>query len=195
MKYILFIFIGFISFNLSAQNQDSHFDGRIKIGNNAALAEEGMIRYNAQTGIFEGYSWQQWRPLTNSCICPYIIAPFNDEGHFGNYSLNNNKIQMTIEFSHRMNPASFVYGTNVLVSGTAESSSGGTLTWRNNNTILVIETNEYWTGLAESCFDGWDLQILGTGLNGVQGINGTDLDGDRDGCCGGDYSIHFSILC
>ncbi len=169
--------------------------GRVRIGDDQSTPLEGMIRFDQGAKTFEGYNGTTWVSLSQHCACPFVMDPFGESTSSNFEILMSGMVRITIDFSHRMSTTSFQYGTNVIVSGTGGTSAGGTLSWTNNNTRLIIETTDPWTDFVTSCFDGFDLTILGSGVSPATGENGSPLDGDRDGCCGGDYSIHFMILC
>ena len=194
MKMLVILFISVLGLHLSAQNASTVLVGKLTLGNDNTDAIAGTIRYNEDLGMFEGYNGQVWESLspTCSCQCTYVANPSLYSNVFENYTLLNNKIQMAIEFNRPMDPSSFVYGQSIHVIG-GTSSNAGTLTWSNNNTVLLIETNESLSDLSISC--GWILQIEGNGQFPVRDVNGNLIDGDRDNFCGGDLIIQFEILC
>jgi len=180
----------------SIKAQNSVLDGKITIADDKTLPVDGTVRFNSETYKYEGYVNQQWVNLSFQCVCPYVLAPFDDVPVYSNYNTTQSgQLIMYIEFSHRMNPSSFIYGTNVIVSANIGTSTSGTLVWSKNNTRLTITTDEPWTSINNNCYSPWNLQIIGTGNNPVRGMNSSPLDGDRDGCCGGDYTIQFQLLC
>ena len=131
------------------------------------------------------------------CVCPYVLTPFTDETLYqgGGYELfSGNRIRITVEFSHRMDPSSFIYGSSIRIYGDNGSSSGANLIWANGNTKLTIETNDEYTDFCNSLVGPFFLEIVSSGANAVSGLNGVQLDGDRDGCCGGPYLIRFAVL-
>ncbi len=178
------------------QSQNTILEGKITIADDNTSPTNGSIRFNEDLKRYEGYVDQQWKDLSYNCVCPYILAPFDDALVYSNYNtIGSGQLVMSIDFSHKMNPQSFVYGANVIVTGSAAVSSNGTLVWSKNNTRLTITTNEIWSNLFTSCFTPWTLEIVGTGNSPALGINGSPIDGDRDGCCGGNYSVRFQLLC
>ncbi len=169
--------------------------GKIKIGDDGSSPAAGALRFNSTTSEFEGYDGTKWTNLSQSCACPYVVDPFTESTSSNFEILSGARLRITIDFSHRMAIETFEYGTNVVVWGTNGNSASGTFTWANANTSLIIETDDAWTDFVSNCFDGFNLSIVGSGSSSVKGENDNLFDGDRDGCCGGDYAIHFQLLC
>lgn len=195
---ILCFGLGF-SLYVNGQNPSGVFEGKIIVGNDLSAPEEGAIRFDTINKTFEGYNGTQWVLLSSAngnslCSCPYVVNPFTDTISTEFEFVTNSRLKFTLEFSHKMDISSFIYSTNVIIAGSKGTSASGTFNWSIHGTKLEIETDESWFTLID-CGTQFSLTLIGSGGNPILGANANILDGDRDGCCAGDYTITFHMFC
>ncbi len=189
--FILF-FVGALN-EVKGQDPSAIFDGKIVIGDDATAPQEGSIRYNSVTNTFEGYNGTVWVTLSWDCSCAYVDDPFTDQDDTP-VQFDNGSLKFTLDFSHKIDITSVAYGTNIIIAGNQGTSSGGTLIWKNNRTKVEIVTDEAWSDIA-SCGSTFSITLKGVGVAPLLGFNKLPIDGDRDGCCGGDYVLLFQMPC
>jgi hypothetical protein len=173
MKFILNVLLYIIAiYPVFAQNlgidrplplQKLDINGKLRIGNDAARAQAGTLRYNQSNSLFEGYNGSNWHSLSGNTLPAGDFSQtlyYNGNNWTPNYLLRNNGTAVEIGNLIPNSSALLIVGADI--NGAIDASSTST-----NTATIGAFNNSYYAMKAESLSGGGLFAKSGSYYSGV----------------------------